>query len=354
MQEAPQGRAEPGVAALQPQRVQLPEQRLVRARELRQRCQPLQPVVVLGGGLPARAPLPFAAAPPGDVGLRARVLAVVDQQPRHVDDRAGAGRDESQPPVVKAAAAQRQRVAQQFTAEQHGVAGDAVPEGEGQRIAALCHAEAVRKTQAQRRAALVDQRRVGIGQRVPVDGGVQRLQLVGMPDVVLIAGRDVVAHAHRHRSLEGGCTAQVALVAQDAQPRILAGRLLQHLPTAVGGRVVDGDDLQRAPRLRAQRGQLLGQVPLAVEGGQRHRDQRRRRRRDDLPVHSRQCSAIHGAGLAKRQLPRLWPASASGGFITPWKIRMRAPVGMLGARQKFVGKRGMQWYFQLAHQSRGQ
>ncbi len=33
----------------------------------------------------------------------------------------------------------------------------------------------------------------------------------------------------------------------------------------------------------------------------------------------------------RRQLPLLRPASASGGFMTPWKIRIRAPSGMKGA-----------------------
>ena len=49
--------------------------------------------------------------------------------------------------------------------------------------------------------------------------------------------------------------------------------------------------------------------------------------------HSRQWSAIQGAGLALRQLPLLRPARASGGFITPWKIRTRAPAGTKGSRQ---------------------
>jgi hypothetical protein len=40
--------------------------------------------------------------------------------------------------------------------------------------------------------------------------------------------------------------------------------------------------------------------------------------------------------------------------MTPWKIRMRAPGGRRGVCHILIGQRGMQWYFQLAHQSRGQ
>ena len=65
--------------------------------------------------------------------------------------------------------------------------------------------------------------------------------LIGQPDVVLVADEDVIALGIAKGVFEVGRVASLAIVADDADARV--AEVANHIERAVGGAVVGDDDL---------------------------------------------------------------------------------------------------------------
>jgi hypothetical protein len=163
-----------------------------------------------------------AGAAADDVGDRGGVLAVEDQRLPAPGDPALRGGDEGQPPVVEHPIRDRQGPLEEAAAEEEGVARDRVPKEESEGIGYRPRGVQLRGAPPQRLAQLVDQLRVVVDGRRASQGGVQEPELVGPPDVVLVAGNDELAAAELEGALEVAAVAEVPRVAEEAQPGSLA------------------------------------------------------------------------------------------------------------------------------------
>ena len=217
------------------------------------------------------------------------VVAVLDVVvERAIDERdlAKRKRDAGEPVVVKGLprhVGERQRDVEELAAEERRRSGDGVDQEERSQIGVVVGP--IRPVRRRDRLAVGgDDRHVGIGEldALGVERARERLQLVGVPDVVLVGERDE-SDAGRNQleaPLEVAVVADTAAVADEAEPLVLGARPLDGLGQAWTGGVVADDADEVAARLFANRPELPGEkVERRLVRGHAHGDRRRHRRR---------------------------------------------------------------------------